>query len=250
VAHLPAGSAAVLALLLAGCAGAGPAGDPPGPVTPAEGSSPRPDSPPESRPDSAPAPPADADRPFVYGVDLDTVRAGRFDQGKMWTFEFPPREWFAEAYGLRLDDAWFEKARLGALRIPSCSASFVSPHGLVLTNHHCARTFVSQVSEEGEALLDDGMLATDLADERPVEGFEADRLVEIVDVSDEVNAALDSLPAEDRVAAREVLLEEIRGRVLEGYGGEESDHVVEMNSLYDGGGRGRVTAFAGIGDPQ
>ena len=121
--------------------------------------------------------------PFLFGVDLDTVQAGVFDQGKMWTFEFPPVDYIADTHGFRPDDAWFERARLGALRIPSCSASFVSPNGLVLTNHHCARDFVTQVSGEGEGLLDDGFRATDLADERPVEDFEADQLVEIVDVT-------------------------------------------------------------------
>ena len=33
-------------------------------------------------------------------LDLDTVRAGRFDMGKMWTFEFPPTDYFQEEYGL------------------------------------------------------------------------------------------------------------------------------------------------------
>jgi len=28
----------------------------------------------------------------VGGVDLDTVRAGQFDYGKMWTFECPPAD--------------------------------------------------------------------------------------------------------------------------------------------------------------
>jgi hypothetical protein len=181
-----------------------------------------------------------APQPFVYGVDLDTVQAGRFDQGKMWTFEFPPVDYLEETYGFRPDEAWFEKARLGALRIPSCSASFVSPHGLVMTNHHCAREFVSQVSGEGESLLDDGMVATDLADERPVEDFEADQLIEIVDVTDEVNSALDALPAAARVDAREILLEEIEARILGEFGGEESGHAVEMISLYNGG---RTSAY-------
>jgi len=181
-----------------------------------------------------------ASGPTVYGVDLDTVQAGPFDQGKMWTFEFPPREYLAETYDLRPDDAWFEKARLGALRIPSCSASFVSPHGLVMTNHHCAREFVSQVSGEGESLLDDGLVATDLADERPIEDFEADRLLAIVDVTDEVNAAVDAVPVEGRADVRENLLEEIEARILAEYGGEDSGHVVEMISLYNGG---RTSAY-------
>lgn len=176
----------------------------------------------------------------VSGVDLETIEAGPFDQGKMWTFEYPPMEYLAEAYGLRPDDAWFEKARLGALRIPSCSASFVSPHGLVLTNHHCARTFVSAVSGPGESLLDEGFRATDLDDERPVDDFEADRLIRIVDVTQEVNAELDTIAAGERPAAREALLEEIEGRIRAEHDGEQGDHVVEMVSLYDGG---RTSAY-------
>jgi hypothetical protein len=193
-------------LFLWACGGSGAPVNPAPPVVPATapaesmpGTDPRPETP-DAAADQSPG-------PTVYGVDLDTVQAGRFDQGKMWTFEFPPREYLAETYGLRPDDAWFEKARLGALRIPSCSASFVSPHGLVMTNHHCAREFVSQVSGEGESLLDDGLVATDLSDERPIDDFEADRLLAIVDVTDEVN---------------------------------DSGHVVEMISLYNGG---RTSAY-------
>jgi hypothetical protein len=190
-----------------------------------------------ARPSPASAP---SQRPFVYGVDLDTVRAGRFDQGKMWTFESPPVDYFAETYGFRPDAAWFERARLGALRIPSCSASFVSPNGLVLTNHHCAREFVSQVSRAGESLLDNGFFARDLADERAVEDFEADQLIAIVDVTAEVNAALDRLSPEEQSQARESLLEEIEERILAERGGEGSGHVVEMISLYNGG---RTSAY-------
>jgi hypothetical protein len=178
--------------------------------------------------------------PLVFGVDLDTVRAGRFDQGKMWTFEFPPVQYIENTYGFRPDEAWFEKARLGALRIPSCSASFVSPNGLVLTNHHCARDFVSQVAADDENLLDEGFVATDLADERPVEDFEADQLIEIVDVTEEVNAQVDAVAADARAEAREAILEEIEARLLEERGGEDSGLVVEMVSLYNGG---RTSAY-------
>ena len=170
----------------------------------------------------------------VLGINFDTGQAGAFDQGKMWTFEFPPVDYIADVYGFRPDAEWFERARLGALRIPSCSASFVSPHGLVMTNHHCAREFVSQVSGDGEALLDEGFVAKDLVDERMVEDFEADQLIEIVDVTDEVNAQLDVLPQEERASARAELLEEIEGRIFEQRGGEDSGHEIEMISLYNG----------------
>jgi hypothetical protein len=149
-------------------------------------------------------------------------------------------QYLADTYGLRLDQAWFERARLGALRIPSCSASLVSPNGLVLTNHHCAREFLSQVARPGESLLDDGFVARDLADEREVEDFTADQLVEIVDVTDEVNRTLDALPADQRADRRESLLDEIQERILAQRGGEGSGFVVEMISLYNGG---RTSAY-------
>jgi len=227
-ASLRAHSALGGVLILAACGGTTP---PPAPA-------PAPAAAPAAAP--APAPEAPAAQPLVYGVDLDTIRAGRFDQGKMWTFENPPTRYFAETYGFRPDAAWFERARLGALRIPSCSASFVSPNGLVLTNHHCAREFLSQVSRPGETILDDGFFARDLADEREIEDFQADQLVEIVDVTDEVNAVIDALPASERADRRESLLEEIEERILAGRGGEDGGYVVEMISLYNGG---RTSAY-------
>ena len=231
-------SALGAALLLTACGAQQAAPPPPPPASAAPPPAVQPAEP-EAPATATPVVPESA-RPFVFGVDLDTVQAGRFDQGKMWTFEFPPVDYLSDTYGFEADEAWFERARLGALRIPGCSASFVSPNGLVLTNHHCAREFVSQVSGDGESLLDDGLVARDLADERDLEDFEADQLVEIVDVTDEVNATLDALPADQRVDRRESLLEEIEERLLEDRGGEDSGYAVEMISLYNGG---RTSAY-------
>ncbi len=169
------------------------------------------------------------------GVNLDTVRAGRFDNGKMWTFEYPPLEYFAETYAFVPDSAWFARARLGALRLPNCSASFVSPHGLVLTNHHCARESVTEVSREGEDLLDVGFYAPSVTEERRVEQTHADQLITIRDVTADVEAALAGVLGDSaRAAAREAATATIREQILAEYGGEESDHVVEVISLWDG----------------
>ncbi|HET9948082.1 MAG TPA: S46 family peptidase [Longimicrobiales bacterium] len=222
--RLPGWGAVLGGVLFTACGGGAPSAPPPAPPEPADAPPPAP----------APAPEPAEPEPLVYGVDLDTIHADRFDQGKMWTFEYPPVDYFAEEYGFRPDSAWFARARLGALRIPSCSASFVSPNGLVLTNHHCAREFLTQVQREGESLLDDGFFARDLDDERPVEDFEADQLVRIVDVSDEVNAALEAVPEEQRAEERERIHEEIEQRILAEQGGEDAGYVVEVISLWNG----------------
>lgn len=119
----------------------------------------------------------------------------RFDDGRMWTFEAPPLDWFAEAYGFTPDETWLKRARMGALRFGDiCSASLVSHRGLVMTNHHCARDFVAKISRDGERLLDNGFLAQDEAEERTVRGLKIRQLVEIEDVSAEVNRAARDVP--------------------------------------------------------
>ncbi len=163
------------------------------------------------------------------------IKAGRFDNGKMWTFEHPPIDYFKEAYHFEPDAAWFEKARLGALRIPGCSASFVSPNGLVLTNHHCGRGSVSKVSRPGENLLDNGFYAAALDEERPVEGYYADQLIHITDVTDEVYAALEGKETDaEKAAARQEAIQAITERIAEEAGGDEAGVHVEVISLYHG----------------
>ena len=66
--------------------------------------------------------------------------------GKMWTFERPPLAYLQREYGFQPDEAWWNRMRLASLRFGrGCSASFVSPQGLILTNHHCARDAIAQV---------------------------------------------------------------------------------------------------------
>jgi hypothetical protein len=171
----------------------------------------------------------------VGQADLGNIRAGRFDFGKMWTFEYAPAEYFGETYGFAADEEWFERIRLSVLRIRGCSASFVSPNGLVATNHHCVRGDVAQASRAGENLLADGFYAPTLADERPTGNY-ADQLIAIEDVSDEVFGATDRAATdEERERLRNETLEGIEARLLERFG-ETGDSIwVQMVPLYHGG---------------
>lgn len=169
---------------------------------------------------------------FAQPAQLDTVRAGRFDNGKMWTFDQPPVAYFQQEYGFTPDAAWFEKARLGALRIPGCTASFVSPYGLVMTNHHCGRGHVQQLSGAGEDLVQTGFMARNLADERKASSMYADQLIAIDDVTAEVDAALAGKTATaERAAARQAAFQAITQR-LQGQHG--AGHVTQVISLYNG----------------
>jgi hypothetical protein len=165
----------------------------------------------------------------------DTVRAGRFDFGKMWTFEHAPADYFSREYGFPADSAWFARARMAALRIPGCSASFVSPNGLLATNHHCVRGRVAGLSRPGEELLDSGYFATSLEQERPIPGYYADQLVAALDVSDEVFAATDTAPPAGRDAARDAALRSIEARLRAKHADLGRQLLVQVIPLYQGG---------------
>ena len=173
--------------------------------------------------------------------DPDTVRARPLDGGKMWLFEDPPTEYLQETYGFAPDEAWYRRARLASLRMPGCSASFVSPNGLVLTNHHCAQRHVVAVDQGGEGLLDRGFYATSLGEERRVPGLTMDQLVAIDDVTDEVSAGVDAAETDaERAAAFEAAEAAVTARLLQPYGitapdADADDYVVQVVGLYDGG---------------
>ena len=92
----------------------------------------------------------------VCGVDLDTVRTQKFDMGKMWTFENPPLDYFEQIYNFRPSEQWLDEVQKSALKFGrGCSASFISEDGLIMTNNHCIRSILRDLSTEDENLLKD-----------------------------------------------------------------------------------------------
>ncbi len=175
--------------------------------------------------------------PNVY-FNPDTVKAGQFDNGKMWTFDNPPTQHFQNTYGFTPDQDWFDNACLGALRLQGCTASFVSEDGLVLTNHHCARNALDEVNKPGEDLPDSGFFAPTLNDERKVDGMYADQLVLIKDVTTDVQAAFETGKTdEERIANRAKEIQKIQKEYWEQYKKEQpSDSMVfQVVNLYNGG---------------
>jgi hypothetical protein len=165
-------------------------------------------------------------------LGLDTIKAGKFDNGKMWTFEYPPMDYFSQVYGFNPDETWFEHIRMSALRFANyCSASFVSEDGLVMTNHHCARQSVTQVNKEGEDLHATGFVAATLEDERPVPGLYVDQLVLFKDVTDEVIDAINEGKTDEEKAKIE---NEIISKIEERVAGETGLEVA-ITPLYNGG---------------
>jgi len=155
------------------------------------------------------------------------------ETGKMWTFDVPPREYWAKRYNFTPSDAWLEHVRLSALRYGNgCTASFVSGDGLVMTNHHCARACIESSTKEGEDLLANGFYAIKREDERPCQGLFLDQLQQITDVTDRVaGSAAPGADAKSAAAQRGKVMKTIE----EECGKTEPDAFCQVVTMYRGG---------------
>lgn len=174
----------------------------------------------------------ESSQPGYSWFDLDTIKAGKFDTGTMWTFDFPPKDHFSRTYNFTPNDDWFNHVRLAALKFATyCSASFVSADGLVMTNNHCSRENILRVQREGEDLNETGFWAETLEDERKVPGLFVEQLVLIKDVTGEVHKAIDEGKDDDEKAAKEQsIITEIQNREA-----DETGLKVRVTKLYHGG---------------
>jgi hypothetical protein len=135
------------------------------------------------------------------------------ETGTMWTFDVPPLEYWAARYNFRPTADWLEHVRLSSVRQPGCSASFVSGEGLVMTNHHCARSCIEAVTREGEDFIENGFYAGSRAAERRCPNFWLDQLLSIRDVTDSVTAAVPSGASPTQAAeARAAAITDIQDR--------------------------------------
>ncbi|RKH58339.1 S46 family peptidase [Corallococcus llansteffanensis] len=112
----------------------------------------------------------------------------------MWTYDAFPADAVKKAYGFAPDLAWLDKVRLGSVRLAGgCSASFVSPDGLVMTNHHCVRSCIEDLTTAKDDLLAKGFQAKSAKEERRCPKIEANQLVEMTDVTPRMNTATKGL---------------------------------------------------------
>jgi hypothetical protein len=160
-----------------------------------------------------------------------TIPAGYVPEfGTMWTLEAPPLEYWATRYGFEPDQAWLDHVRLSAVRLPGCSASFVSADGLVLTNHHCVRGCISAVSPADTNYLHTGFVAGTRAEEKVCPNTYVDQLVSAEDVTERVRAAVTASSVSEQVDQRSAATARIRSECEAATG-----HRCQVVGLYNGG---------------
>lgn len=154
------------------------------------------------------------------------------DEG-MWTFDNFPTAQVNQEFGLHIDQAWLDRLRGAAVRLSSgCSASVVSPDGLVLTNHHCVRDCAQELSTASKDYVTAGFEAVRREDEKLCPGMQAEILASISDATDQVLKATAGKTGQDFIKARDAEIAQVE---KEGCTGKEDKFRCQVITLYEGG---------------
>jgi Peptidase S46 len=153
------------------------------------------------------------------------------DEG-MWTFDNPPIKQLQQKYNFTPTQQWLDHLRLSSVRLnDGGSGSFVSPHGLLLTNHHVALGQLQKNSSAEHDYVRDGFYATTPEEEMKSPDLEVNVLVSTENVTDRVTTAVKGAKTpEDEFSKRKAVIADIE-RESTAKTGLRSDVV----TLYSGG---------------
>ena len=155
----------------------------------------------------------------------------RADEG-MWTYDNPPLKLLKERYGFTPTPEWLEHVRLSSVRFnDGGSGSFVSPNGLVLTNHHVASGQLQKLSTPQKDYVANGFHARTQAEEAKCPDLELNVLEGMENVTQKVTGSVRAGMSEaEALKARKAQIAEIESAAKTGPGVH-----VEVVSLYHGG---------------
>jgi len=166
---------------------------------------------------------------FLFAIGATATLCA--DEG-MWLFNNPPLKQLKDKYQFEPTPQWLEHLQKSSVRFNSgSSGSFVSPNGLVITNHHVGADTLQKMSSEKNNYLRDGFYAENQAAEVKSTDLELNILLSIEDVTARVNGALKSgMSADQAKTARDAAIAAIE-KESKDKTGLRSDVV----SLYQGG---------------
>jgi hypothetical protein len=159
------------------------------------------------------------------------------DEG-MWTFQNFPKATVEQKYGVAIDDDWLARVQRSVTRHESgCTGSFVSADGLVLTNHHCVIGCLSQLSSESNDRVANGFNPGSRSGELKCPTEILSVLVEVEDITPQVNAATAGLTDAKANEARKQELSRLEASCTQRSKGNRGSGPLacESVSLYQGG---------------
>ena len=166
---------------------------------------------------------------------LVVTGAAAFADEGMWTFDNFPSALVRERYGVDIDGAWLDRVRRRTVRLGGCTASFVSPNGLILTNHHCVASCLAQNSTRESSLLETGFLAPDRSRELDCPVQIADVLENLENVTATVQDAIRGLDEQAANERRRQTLTELEATCEQTSRTDGNPLKCEAVTLYGGG---------------
>lgn len=149
----------------------------------------------------------------------------------LWPFNQAPVAALKAQYGFTPSAQWLAHLQGAAVNF-GASGSFVSPDGLVLTNHHVVLDCVSKLSSAQRDLVKNGFVAHKQAEELRCSGDDATVLVDIVDVTARIQAAQEGAKTDvERADARRGAIAALENTCQKEGGANQKCQVV---SLYQG----------------
>ncbi|GMM85012.1 S46 family peptidase [Pseudoalteromonas sp. MTN2-4] len=128
------------------------------------------------------------------------------DEGMWQPHQLPELESVLKQKGLEIDVKSISKLTEfpmnAVISLGGCTASFVSPKGLVVTNHHCAYGSIQYNSTTDNNILENGFLAKTPSEDLPAApGSRVYVTEEVTDVTTKVNQGTDGLSGKARYEA-------------------------------------------------
>ena len=170
--------------------------------------------------------------PFLLSALLAISCTFAHAEEGMWTFDNPPLKLLKEKYNFVPSQAWLDHLRLSSVRLnDGGSGSFVSPDGLLLTNHHVARGQLQKNSTAEHDYLANGFYAATPDQEMKSPDSEVNVLQSMENVTSRIQGSAKGLSDEKAaLKAREATIAAITKESTDKTG-LRSDIV----SLYNGG---------------
>lgn len=171
-------------------------------------------------------------------VTLTLLQNVKADEG-MWLLFNLSAQKYQKMQSLGLDiakDSLFNhtapslKDAIVSLNNGSCTGSFISSSGLIITNHHCILSDVQWHSSVTNNYIENGFWAINKSSELPNPGQTASVLIEALDVTDHILKQIPEKVAEQR---RSFLIDSISNEIITKY--ETNSHYkAEISHFYEG----------------
>ncbi len=151
----------------------------------------------------------------------------------MWPLSNLPVSTLQKNFDFTPSPAWVKHVQLASVRLAEgCSGSFVSPDGLVLTNHHCVVGCLEGLSGPQKDLMGHYFYAAARDEEPKCPSMEIEQLVERTDVTGDIDKATAGLSGAAYDAARRAASSRLEQRCVNG---DAQKWRCEVVSLYHGG---------------